>query len=212
MESERKKEIIEALLFASERPLGLAEIEEVLDETNADSIKELIAKLNQEYQATGRSFKISEVAGGFQLATEPEYSPWLKKLYKSRLREKLTRPSLETMAIVAYRQPVTKPDIEGIRGVNVDGVVSTLLDRGLIKILGRKETVGRPLIYGTTRQFLEHFGLGSLNDLPKPEEFSRVEDMAQELTQRESQNRPTEVIQERDLEKEGIEDDPNRNT
>lgn len=194
--------IIEALLFASERPLGLAEIKEVLDETNTDLLKEFIVKLNQEYQATGRSFEILEVAGGFQLATSREFSPWLKKLYKSRLRERLTRPSLETLAIIAYRQPVTKPEIEGIRGVNVDGVVTTLLDKGLIKILGRKETVGRPLIYGTTGQFLEHFGLASLDNLPRLEELTQVEDMAQELTQRESQNKPTDAIRQTNLEKE----------
>lgn len=171
MSREEAKKIIEALLFASDRPLILDEIKDVLEEFGHQEVKELILELKNEYQNTGRSFQITEVAQGFQLSTDALYAPWLKKLYKIHHKERLTTPSLETLAIVAYKQPITRTEIELIRGVNVDGVINTLLERNLIRITGRKEVVGRPFVYGSTREFLEYFGLNSLEDLPKLEEF-----------------------------------------
>ncbi len=171
MNKEEAKKIIEALLFASDRPLVLDEIKEVLEEFNQPEIKDLIFELKNEYETSGHAFQIREIAQGYQLTTDSTYAPWLKKLYKIHHKERLTTPSLETLAIVAYKQPITRTEIELIRGVNVDGVINTLLERNLVKIAGRKEVIGRPFVYGTTREFLEYFGLKSLEDLPKLEEF-----------------------------------------
>ena len=173
MEQEQAKRIIEALLFASEKPLTVAQMKEVLDGLDAQAIKALISQLQDEYTDSGRSFSVVEVAGGYRVSTDPEYAPWLKKLYKSRT-EKVSLPSLETLAIVAYRQPITRLEIENIRGVNVDGVLRTLLGMSLVRISGRKEILGRPFLYRTTREFLEFFGLQSLEELPKLEEFGEV--------------------------------------
>lgn len=187
MDKENYKKIIEALLFASDRPLILDEIKEVLGDLSQQEVRDLILELKNEYQNTGRSFAISEIAQGFQLTTDPAYAPWLKKLYKIHHKERLTMPSLETLAIVAYKQPITRTEIELIRGVNVDGVINTLLERNLIKITGRKEVIGRPFVYGTTREFLEFFGLKSLEDLPKLEEF------VQTAQRQEEQNEPKDT-------------------
>jgi segregation and condensation protein B len=117
------------------------------------------------------------------MVTLPQFGPHLKALYKSRMKERLTRPSLETLAIIAYKQPVTKPEIEAIRGVNTDGVIITLLERNLIRITGRKDTVGRPLLYGTTDEFLQHFGLGSLSDMPKLPEMQQMTEAKDDAVQ-----------------------------
>lgn len=175
MEQEQAKRIIEALLFTSDKPLTLVQIKEVLDEEDSQVIKTLIAQLKDEYTNSGRSFNITEVAGGYQLVTDPQYAPWLSKLYRKSRAEKLTHPSLETLAIIAYRQPITRLEIEDIRGVNVEGVLKTLLERSLVRISGKKDIPGRPFLYNTTRQFLEFFGLECLEDLPKLEEFSEMD-------------------------------------
>lgn len=189
MDRESSKKIIEALLFACDRPLILTEITEVLGELSQEEVKNLILELKNEYESAGRAFQISEIAQGFQLTTDPSYATWLKKLYKIHHKERLTMPSLETLAIVAYKQPITRTEIELIRGVNVDGVINTLLERNLIKIVGRKEVPGRPFVYGTTREFLEFFGLRSLEDLPKLEEF------VQTAQAQEEQNEPKDAAQ-----------------
>lgn len=167
MEREEVKRIIEAMLFATDKPLSTDQAKEVLGDVETEIIKSSISELEAEYESEKRSFRIIEVAGGFQMSTDSQYAPWLKKLYKQDKPDKLSAPALETLAIVAYRQPVTRTDIEFIRGVNVDGMVKSLLERGLIKIRGRKDSIGRPFVYGTTREFLECFGLNSLEDLPK---------------------------------------------
>ncbi len=171
MEQEQVKRIIEALLFASEKPLTINQIKEVLEEIDAAVIKAQIAELDNEYKQGARSFSICEIAGGYQISTQPQYAPWLKKLYRKARTEKLSRPSLETLAIIAYRQPITRLEIEDIRGVNVDGVLRTLLDKSLLRISGRKPIAGRPFYYTTTKQFLEFFGLQSLDELPQLGEF-----------------------------------------
>lgn len=174
MDREQAKRIIEALLFISERPLTVVQIKEVLEELDTGAIKSLIGQLAREYTDLGRSFNITEVAGGYQILTDPQYAPWLKKLYHKSRAEKLSRPALETVAIIAYRQSVTRQEVEDIRGVNVEGVLKTLMEKSLVRISGRKPIPGRPFFYSTTRQFLEFFGLQSLEDLPKLEEFEEL--------------------------------------
>lgn len=177
MSAEAKK-IIEALIFASEKPISAAELSSLLDNFSSAEVGRVIEELREDYQRSGRSLVIREVAGGYQIVTDPVYAQFVSKLYKSRRREKLKGPSLETLAIIAYKQPASRPDIETIRGVNCEGVVSNLLDKGLIRIVGRKNTVGRPFVYGTTREFLIHFGLKNLNELPSLEDFAVKQDEA----------------------------------
>lgn len=174
MEAEQVKQIIEALLFTSDKPLTLTRIKEVLDGVDVQVIKAQLNELRDAYADAGRSFNITEVAGGYSLSTDPKYAPWLKRLYNKTGSEKLSGPSLETLAIIAYRQPITRLEIEDIRGVNVDGVLRTLLERSLVRISGRKDIAGRPFLYSTTRYFLEFFGLQSLSELPKLEEFGEL--------------------------------------
>ncbi|MBN3039300.1 MAG: SMC-Scp complex subunit ScpB [Candidatus Omnitrophica bacterium] len=190
MEQGQAKKIIEALLISSDKPLSSTEIANVLEELDAGAVSKLIDDLRNEYSSSGRSFTIIEIAGGYQLATEPAYADWLKKMYTQARAEKLSRPALETLAIIAYRQPITRMEIEDVRGVNIDGVLKKLLEKQLVRISGRKQLPGRPFCYGTTQQFLELFGLNSIENLPKLEEFGelmkagdanvKIEDIAQE--------------------------------
>lgn len=175
MERAQIKNIIEAMLFVSDKPLFLSEIKSVLEGPEAKEIKDVIAELTSEFETHGRALRIKEIAGGYQIVTDTVFAPWLKKLYKTAGADRLSGPSLETLAIIAYKQPATKPEIEAIRGVNVDGVLKTLIEKNLVKIMGRRETVGRPIIYGTTQEFLQYFGLNSLDELPKLEEFNFTE-------------------------------------
>jgi segregation and condensation protein B len=169
MSDNNVKAVIEAMLFASEKPLTLEQMRNALDNLQALEINALIEELRAEYEAENRGMRIIHVAGGFQMVTPANLAPFLKKLYKQRQADKLSKPSLETLAIIAYKQPLTKLEVESLRNVNVDGVIKTLLDRDLIRIAGRKKAPGRPKVYGTTRQFLEYFGLKSLEELPKTE-------------------------------------------
>lgn len=172
---DKEKHIIEALLFVCDGPLLIEQVANVLDANlEACAIRGLLKDLQKEYDDSARGIRIVEVAGGFQMVTSTEFAPQLKKYYKNKHAERLSSPALETLAIVAYKQPVTRLDIESIRGVNVDGVIKNLLEKGLIRIVGRKEVIGRPFVYGTTKQFLEYFGLNSVEELPKMEEFSSL--------------------------------------
>lgn len=175
MDKIQAKNIIEAMLFVSDKPLFVNEIKGVLEEFDVKEVKEIVAELAKEYEDIQRAFRIKEIAGGYQIVTDPVFAPWLQKLYKTSGADRLRGPSLETLAIIAYKQPVTKPEIETIRGVNVDGVLKTLIEKNLIRIVGRKETIGRPILYGTTSEFLQYFGLNSLDELPKMEEFNITE-------------------------------------
>ena len=176
---DNRRAVIEALLLASERPLALEKIRAVLDNLPAQEVLGIIQKLTEEYEENKRGIRIVEIAGGFQMITAPDFAPFLKKLFKDRNTEKLSKPSLETLAIIAYKQPLTRGEIELLRNVNVDGVMKNLLDKNLVRICGRKKAPGNPYVYGTTRQFLEHFGLKSLQDLPKIEDFSSLAQKAQ---------------------------------
>ncbi|HOY09845.1 MAG TPA: SMC-Scp complex subunit ScpB [Candidatus Omnitrophota bacterium] len=170
-ETDFVKNIIEAILFISENPVPFEQIHSVLEEVPLPEIRRAILDLQNEYEENSRGMIIMEIAGGYQMLSSPHYTDAIRRFFKKKVKEKLSSPALETLAIVAYKQPVSRADVEQIRGVNSDGVVAHLLSKGLIKVAGRKEIPGRPYIYGTTKQFLEYFGLKSLKDLPKLEDF-----------------------------------------
>jgi len=165
------KRIIEALLFVSQKPLTIEELRQALDGMDENEIMSAIDQLRGDYVREERSFSIAELAGGYQIVTNPEFAPWIGKLFR-RDEARLTGPSMETLAIIAYRQPLTRSEVERIRGVNVDGVLKTLLDRNLIRIRGRKDAPGRPITYGTTDEFLKKFGLKGLEQLPMLRDFT----------------------------------------
>lgn len=172
LEKDKIKSIIESLLFINERPLEIGEICEVV-EIDKKKVKTALDELIKDNDKRG-GICVVEVAGGYQMCSVPQNEVWVKKMYQQRTKQKLSIASLETLAIIAYKQPATRIEIESIRGVNVDGVVRHLLDLGLIKTGGRKEVVGKPFLYITTRKFLEYFGLNNLKDLPKMEEFAAL--------------------------------------
>jgi len=174
MEENNLKSAVEALIFVSEKPITLEQIKKVLGDLDLTAIKKIIEELKNDYEIANRGMRIIEIAGGFQMIACTNFSSFLKKLFKSRNSEKLSKQALESLAIIAYKQPLTKAEIESLRNVNVDGVMKSLLDKNLIRICGRKKIPGRPFVFGTTREFLEHFGLKSLQDLPKMEEFTTM--------------------------------------
>lgn len=166
---------IEALLFVNERPITLEQFRRVLKTVGVPEIKSAIDALRRGHEDRLSGIQVVEIAGGYQMLTNKTYAAYIRDFYKTRHKEKLSKPALETLAIMAYKQPVTRSDVEVIRGVNSDGVVNHLLGKELIKIVGRKDIPGKPYLYGTTRQFLEYFGLKSLDGLPKLEEFPQLQ-------------------------------------
>ena len=173
MQNDELKFVIEALLFASERPLTVEQIKQAFDENlSTEDISLSLEALKNDYESQGRGFRLFEIAGGFQLVTDPRFGSYLKKFYQEREKKRLSQASLETLSVIAYRQPVTRADIEFIRGVNVDGALKTLLEKGVVKMVGRKEVPGRPMLYGTTKEFLDHFGLKSTKVLPALSEYN----------------------------------------
>lgn len=167
------KSIVEALIFASPEPLTMKALGKLLDAEPKEDLEAALAELKEDY-ARPTGLQLVEVAGGYQIVTRPELHEWVRRLFHERVSSKLSVASLETLAVIAYRQPVTAPEIAEIRGVNTAGVISTLVDRKLIKIVGRKAVVGRPFMYGTTKDFLERFGLNDISDLPKVEDMSEL--------------------------------------
>jgi len=170
MEEHDLKPILEGILFVSESPVKLETLAEILREWDRDTLLEGIDWLKKEYEEDSRGLELVEVAGGYQFRTKPRWAHWVNRLKKSK-PVKLSQAALETLAIIAYRQPVIRPTIEMIRGVDSGGVLRSLLEKGLIRIVGRKEIAGRPLIYGTTKTFLELFNLNTLSDLPTLKEI-----------------------------------------
>jgi segregation and condensation protein B len=185
------KFILESILFSAQKPMSLKELRDVfaaavehaegnetvrsLKKIKEEQLTAALEELGRDHETAGRSFRLTCVAGSWQFVTEPEYAPWLKALVGHKARPpRLSQPALETLAIIAYRQPLTRSEIEQVRGVAVDGVMQTLLERGLVEQLGRAEVVGRPMTYGTTGAFLEYFGLRSLEDLPAADELRRI--------------------------------------
>ncbi len=172
---ENLKHIVESLLFVTDDPLSVDKIRNALGIAEAAPVREALRELAAEYEVRGGGFYLNQVAGGYQLRTRPEYREWIKRLVQPRAH-RLSRAALETLAIVAYKQPIIRSDIEHIRGVDSGGILRTLLERKLIRVMGRREIPGRPLIYGTTKLFLEVFGLKSLQDLPTPKEIEEFEE------------------------------------
>ena len=164
--------VTEAVLFASDEPLREARLADIVG-TSAAQIRQHIKNLNDKYQANNNAFRIEQIAGGYQMMTLSSYNHWLQKLLRARDAGKLSPAALETLAIIAYKQPIIRADIETIRGVAVGEIIRTLMYKGLVKIIGRAEVIGRPLLYGTTKKFFEVFGLNSLKDLPKIEELKK---------------------------------------
>jgi len=188
--SPQLKQILEALLFASQKPVSAKEFSTFLRgaaeaakedpavapfaRVKEDALRAAIDELVSDYASTGRAFEVRETVAGWQLVSSSAYAPWLRQLFPENRPARLSAPGMETLAIIAYRQPITRADIEAVRGVAVDGVMQTLLERGLVKIAGRAEVPGRPLLYETTHHFMEHFGLRSLEELPNSAELRRI--------------------------------------
>jgi segregation and condensation protein B len=170
----RRSRLIEALLFASEAPLSASDLTRADDTLDEEQVEALLAELKQEYEAEDRAFGLYEIAGGYQLLTKPEYAPVLQRFDTVPLNTRISSAALETLAIIAYRQPVGRAEIEEIRGVGAGGVLKTLTERNLVEVVGRGEGLGRPLLYGTTRFFLEHFGFRSLEELPRSDELTVI--------------------------------------
>jgi segregation and condensation protein B len=184
MDTQELKRIVEALIFAADGPLSAERILETLEPQNGFELGAVIDELNREYQESGRAFTIRQIAGGYQIVTQANYAGWIKKLYLGRQKTRLSQAALETLALVAFKQPISRVEVAQIRGVNSDGVIGTLLERKLITISGRAEGVGRPLLYSTTPEFLKYFGLNDLSDLPRPREIEELfgkEGMPEEL-------------------------------
>jgi segregation and condensation protein B len=174
LDSGQLKAIVEALVFASPEPLTPKMLFKLLNDEPKEDVLAAVRALQQDYEQRG-GLHLAEVAGGYQITTRPELHDWVRRLFHERTTQKLSVQSLETLAVIAYKQPITAAEIGEIRGVNTSGVLSTLMERHLIKIVGRKNVIGRPFLYGTTKEFLIRFGLKDLTDLP------RVEDMAAAL-------------------------------
>ncbi len=174
METGEKKSLIEALLFVSSEPVTLQSLKDVADLPESD-LKEILDELMTEYREKNGGIHIIEVAQGYQMVTNPRFAAWIRKQISTGTTNKLSLPALETLAIIAYNQPIIKAELEQIRGVNADGVIKSLLDKRLIKIMGRKEVPGKPLLYGTTKEFLEYFGRKDLTELPTLRERTRDE-------------------------------------
>jgi len=162
-------DVLEALLLSTHHPLTAARLAELLKLPGTKSIRPAVMQLNEQYAAGGRSFRVEQVAGGYQILTLPQFGEVLKKLHQKEADAKLTKAALETLSIIAYKQPILRVDVEGIRGVACGETIRSLMEKHLVKIAGRAEEPGRPILYGTTRRFLELFGLNTLKDLPQPE-------------------------------------------
>jgi len=192
-------DVVEALLFASDTPLEAERIREVLDLPDVHEAGRLIEELRARYEASSQGLQIVEVGGGYRMITRPEVAPWLVRLARARTRTRLSRPALEALAIVAYKQPVSRPEIDAVRGVNSESVLDSLLERRLIRITGRKEAPGRPYLFETTREFLVAFGLRDIGDLPKVEgelvipELAAVAEQSEAETQQDSGTGGTEL-------------------
>ncbi|MBI4249829.1 MAG: SMC-Scp complex subunit ScpB [Elusimicrobia bacterium] len=171
MSAEEMKDIVETLLFIAEYPLPLKRLVEILGHVTEAEVEPCVRLLQKEHEDRKSPLQVVEVAGGFQMATRPEFGPWVRKLYQSKMTARLSAASLETLSIIAYRQPITRSEVEEIRGVEAVSALERLLEKKLIRVAGRKEAIGRPLLYETTPEFLRRFGLKALQDMPNLEAF-----------------------------------------
>ncbi|MBP5403579.1 MAG: SMC-Scp complex subunit ScpB [Elusimicrobiaceae bacterium] len=183
LQSEDLQKIIETLLFITDRPVKVSRLVDVIENTTAKEVREAIAKLQDDYTVRGSAVQILEIAGGFQMCTKPEYGRWVRRLYNEKMTTRLSNAALETLAIIAYKQPLTRAEMEAIRGVDVAGPLEKLLDRGLVRVVGRKDTIGHPMVYGTTDEFLRLFGLNKVSELPDLQVFAakNLEDKQEDL-------------------------------
>jgi len=172
----KAKQVVEALIFASSKPLTPGEIRKVTKVLTVNQIEKIVAELKADYQTGERCFELLEIAGGYELSTKKEFAAWILKIELQRKARQATQSALETLAILAYKQPLTRAEIESLRGVDASGVLNTLMEKNFIKIVGKKEVPGRPFMYGTTEKFLEHFGLKALRDLPSIDEIRLMVD------------------------------------
>ena len=170
----RLRAVIEALIFAAEEPLTLDDLEDLFPEAGRQVLQSALDEVTGLWGSPDRGLQIIRVAGGYRMTTRAELGEWVRALFRSRHRRRLSPAALETLAIVAYRQPITTPEIQAIRGTDPGGVLQNLLDKRLLRVVGRKKVVGKPILYGTTQEFLSHFGLDSLSDLPTLEEFGTL--------------------------------------
>lgn len=175
------KGILEALLFVTAEPIPVTRFLALLGAVTKQDVDQALASLAQDYEQEGRGLQLAEVAGGYRIVTKAEFAPWLKRLEKVKSPSKLSRSALESLAIIAYKQPIVRAEVEQIRGVETSGVIRTLLERKLVRIVGRKEEPGRPIMYGTTKFFLEHFGLRDLSQLPPLREFKQLGESEQAM-------------------------------
>lgn len=175
MEDQQLKSAIEALLFVSGNPLSLGRLGGIFEEEAPERIREQVRALQQEYDDRGAGLMLAEVAGGYQMATRPEHYAWIRKFKSVKVSSRLSKPALETLAIVAYKQPITRTEVESVRGVNIGGIMRNLMERRLVKIVGKKDVPGKPMLYGTTPEFLQHFGLKDLSALPTLREFQELD-------------------------------------
>jgi len=208
MENESTLKNLETILFITDRPLSTEKLAAVL-ERDESSVRDLISQLQNSYYESGRALQIVESGGGFQMATKPEHATYVRKLYRERMTVRLSVASLETLAIIAYRQPITRAEIESIRGVEVIAALETLVERGLIKVDGRKETVGRPLLYSITPEFLRFFGFNTLDDMPKLETLvekkpEQPEENADDLSDEQAPSEPPVPDDQQPLPLDGI--------
>jgi segregation and condensation protein B len=174
MDLAEAKRVIEAVIFAADGPVSLDQIVQLIETLDRDAILQAISGLQQDYVVSERSFQLVEIANGFQLRTRDEYAPWIKKFYTTEISSRLSVSALEALAVVAYKQPATRAEVEEVRGVSSDSVIRTLMEKNLIRVLGRKQAPGKPMIYGTTTEFLMHFGLRDLSELPSVEEIENM--------------------------------------
>jgi len=197
LEDHQLKAAIEALLFVSGNPLSPDRLKAIFaEEATAELIETQVRALQQEYQDRGSGIMLAEVAGGYQLATRPEQFGWIRKFKAVKVSSKLSKPALETLAIVAYKQPITRTEVEALRGVNIGGLIRNLMERRLVKIVGKKDVPGKPLMYGTTPEFLQYFGLKDLSALPTLKEFQELEageDVMEEIPMEEATGTPDDT-------------------
>ncbi len=172
MSSEELKKALEAVLFTAGEPISIRTVADLFSVSSHD-VRQAVEELRSEYVDTGRAFRLEDIAGGIQLLTLPAHDIWIQGLHRKQIQSKLSGAAFETLAVIAYKQPITRADLEAIRGVQCGQVIKNLLDRGLAKVVGRDENLGRPLLYGTTSRFLESFGIASVRDLPQPELLPR---------------------------------------
>ena len=205
------KNIIESLLFVAEEPLTLDKIKDILEVDDRKLVRETLHDLQADYESRTGAFVLREVAGGFQFRSRPEYVPWIKKLIQPK-PARLSKAALETLAIIAYKQPVIRSDVEHLRGVDCGGVLRMLMERNLIRVLGRKEIPGRPIIYATTKQFLEVFDLKNLKDLPTPKEIEDLAKAPLDDATEEEESPPSEMETDQSEPAEGVESSPGDQT